>query len=537
MTEPSISTSSQCFNLWAQPWIRVTRCDGRAVEVSLSDCLREAHTLYALNDPSPLVVGGTHRLLTAILQAIYMPESLDDIERILSAEAFDLARLDAFAAQYCDRFDLFHPTAPFLQTGDVVYKLHEAEGTPKPVASLFTEVPGSTYRAHFHHVTDDEHHVCPACCARGLITIPSFASSGGAGIYPSINGVPPVYVLPAGESLFQTLVLSLTAPNYQPALADPERSAIGVWNTATTIEKNQEISVVGYLESLVFPARRMRLFPEETGMHCTQCGSWTCIAVSKILFDMGHRRGKGAPTWDDPFVAFVQPGGRGKRDTAGPVAVRPQDGKALWREYSSLLLTHPDNPERQPKIVRQVSRLVDRTILDDLQLVRFRCIGMRTDGKAKIFEWFDESLEAPPDLLRDPDGALLVEDALHRAADAERVLNFVFDRHIRPERERDKPVKQELVRFKTLRDWMHATYWERLAPEFHTFVFSAADPRQREAEERRWIDTLVQVGIKTFRDTADQIGDRADALRARVEAQAACQLQLNKKRKEWLGDE
>jgi len=69
MTDPPIS-----FNLWTAPWIRVTRRDGNDAELSIGACLAEAHTLAALSDPSPLVVGGTHRLLAAILQAIYAPD-------------------------------------------------------------------------------------------------------------------------------------------------------------------------------------------------------------------------------------------------------------------------------------------------------------------------------------------------------------------------------------------------------------------------------------------------------------------------------
>jgi hypothetical protein len=80
-------------------------------------------------------------------------------------------------------------------------------------------------------------------------------------------------------------------------------------------------------------------------------------------------------------------------------------------------------------------------------------------------------------------------------------------------------------------------FWERLAPAFFDFVRDAADPQQHETLEHSWADTLVRVGITTFNETADQVGDRADALRMRVEAQAACRRQLYARRKEWLGEQ
>jgi CRISPR system Cascade subunit CasA len=531
-------TAPPCrFNLWQQPWIRVTRDDGTPAELGIGDCLAQAHRLYALHDPSPLVVGGTHRLLTALLQALYAPEALDDIEDLLDAGQFDPARLDAFAAQYGERFELFHPTTPFLQTGDVPLESGADTGKLKTVAELFNEVPGATYRAHFSHVTDDSHQVCPACCARGVVTVPTFASSGGASIYPSINGVPPVYVFPTGDTLFQALVLSLTTPGYQPAAADTTQGDVACWTMESPIAKNHEVTAVGYLESLTFPARQMRLFPVAERATCTHCGDISDVTVQRILFAMGHRRPKGATTWDDPFVAFVPPSSGAKRDAAGMVAVRPQEGKALWREYSGLLLTHAEHAERQPKIVRQMGALVNRTVLRGVEQVRFRCIGLRTDGKGKFFEWLDEALDVPPALLNDPDGTLIIDTALRRADDAEKVMSRVFYRHFRPERERDKPVKKEVARFHTLHERMQTMFWERLAPEFFAFVRDAANPEQRDAAERRWIDTLVQVGSSTFNETADQAGDRADALRARVEAQAECARRLYAKRKEWRGDD
>jgi CRISPR system Cascade subunit CasA len=154
--------------------------------------------------------------------------------------------------------------------------------------------------------------------------------------------------------------------------------------------------------------------------------------------------------------------------------------------------------------------------------------------KATIIEWLDEALEVPPRLLIDPDGALLVEDALRRAADAERVLNDVFNRHFRPEREREKPVKKELVRFKTLRERMQATYWERLAAPFRAFVFAVADLEQHETLAQHWADTLIRIANQTFREATEQVGDRADALRMRVEAQNDCSKRLYAQRKRWF---
>lgn len=537
-----MSDHTVSFNLWAEPWIRVTRPGGDEATLSIDACLAEAHKLAALGDPSPLVVGGTHRLLAAILQAIYAPRDLGEIAALLQLGQFDRTRLEQFAARHAERFELFHPTAPFLQTGDVPLdgwkKPEKGEkrtwAEPKSAASLFAEVPAATKRTLFHHVTDESHWLCPACCARGLLTIPSFASSEGAGIRPSINGVPPVYVLPAAEALFTSLALSLICPDYQPAGADPRRAEAAIWCGPTVVGKSGQVSAVGYVESLTFPARRVRLYPQRGAHRCTQCGQQSAIGVSSVQFEMGHWLSEGSGVWEDPFAAFRKPKGRSKSDDAGPRPIRPEEGKALWREYGGLLLIEREGQLR-PGVVRQVAKLIERGALMEAHVLRFRCIGIRTDGKAKLFEWRDEALEAPPAILTDPGAANAIDAALAWADETRFILESSFDSHFRPERDRGGR-DPKLARFKNLRARMTADYWGRLAPRFRSFIDAMAGSEDYEGVARTWADDLVRVGRQCFDATAEQVGARADALRARVEAQAACHRRLSNKRKEWFSE-
>lgn len=531
------------FNLWTEPWIRAAKSDGTTIELGIGAALAEAHTLAALHDHSPLVVAGVHRLLTAILQAIYVPRDLDDIQAVLAAQLFDPERLEGFATQYAERFDLFHPAVPFLQAGDVPldgWKKPEKGqkhdwADPKPIAALFVEVPAETNRSHFHHVTDEGHSVCPACCARGLVTIPAFASSGGAGIRPSINGVPPLYVLPAGKTLFESLVLSLIAANYQPPTAALNRVDTAIWCGVLAIAKNVAVSSVGYIESLTFPARRMRLYPRRETATCTHCGARTPITVGEMLFEMGHWLSDGSGVWEDPFAAFRKSKVRSKSDEAVLKPVRPEEGKALWREYSGLLLAKREEQFR-PRVLQQIADLVDRGALRETQLLCFRCIGIRTDGKAKIFEWLDEELVAPPALLSDPLVEHQIDQALKQADEVRYVLTSTFDQNFRPERDQGGR-DEKLVRFKTLRARMVANYWRRLASHFRALIFTLNDEMARDTVERAWINTVAQVGRQVFDEAATQVGSRGDALRTRVQAQDNCRRRLASKRKGWFNDE
>jgi len=523
--------ASLSFNLWTEPWIRVIRRDGSDDEIGIGACLTDAHELAALSDPSPLVVCGTHRLLTAILQAIHQPQDIGEIAALLRNAKFDRNRLQAFEKNHAGRFDLFDPQAPFLQTGDV--PLH-SNHNPQPVARLFAEIPVATERVHFTHVTDDRHRICPACCARGLVTVPAFASSGGSGMRPSINGVPPIYVLPAGDTLFETLTLSLVSSDYLPPGADPKRADQAIWNSdPPVVGKNREVSAVGYLESLTFPARRMRLYPQAGSVFCTNCGRQTDMFVATMLFEMGHWLSKQTGVWEDPFVAFRKPSKQSKNADLKPI--RPEEGKAIWRKYAVLLLDE-DAAGLRPRIVRQLARLIDRGTLTGRQRLRFRCIGIRTDGKAKIFEWLDEALEAPPELLQDPDAAAYVGEALRQSHEVAAILKSAFERHFRPERGTGGSNEQKFTRFKTVLERLIADYWRRLGLHFRQFVNDLSDARRRDAAAQQWATLIIKEAQACFRTALDQTGDRADALRIRVEAQAECERRLHARRKEWLDE-
>ena len=102
--------------------------------------------------------------------------------------------------------------------------------------SFRVDVPAGTAVTHYRHGSDDECAFCPTCVAACLTGVPAFASSGGAGIKPSINGVPPIYVLPVGKTLFESLLLSLVIPDYQPEVRSRKRDDV-TWLRSPVMKK------------------------------------------------------------------------------------------------------------------------------------------------------------------------------------------------------------------------------------------------------------------------------------------------------------
>ncbi len=215
--DESVEVGSASFDLFRDPWITCVTATGEVKDFGIEQLLTEAHELSEIVDPSPLVTVSVLRLLEAV--GIWSLK-IDDEERWLDLWTQGRLNEEAMARvrECCDgRMNLFDVERPFYQSGDID-RTGKGERA-KSVGSLFPETATGTAVVHYEHTAEDDHAVCGICCAKGLVVLPAFASSGGQGIKPSINGVPPSYVHPIGESVFQTLLLNWPLAKARPAVA------------------------------------------------------------------------------------------------------------------------------------------------------------------------------------------------------------------------------------------------------------------------------------------------------------------------------
>jgi CRISPR system Cascade subunit CasA len=345
---PEGTERAPTFNLWDEPWITLERREGGVAEMGIGPALAGAPQFAAIHDPSPLVVVGIHRLLTAILQYVFNPETKEDIKAIWEPSHFPEERLADYAARFRHRFDLFSESAPFYQSADL--PMAPPKGDTSSVAYLAPEAPTGNEHTHFRHGEQLQHAYCPPCCAAYLTTIPAFANTGGRTFTTSINGTPPIYVLPGGDSLFESLVISIMLKSYLRDITSETEDQVW-WTHDPVIGHCQEITKAGYLHSLTFPARRVRLYPEPASGRCSRCGRSSPILVRQIKYQAGERWRAPTPWYGDPFVAYKKPG---KNQPTGPRPVMVEPGRALWREYSSLFLQTDNSLTIRPRLLEQL---------------------------------------------------------------------------------------------------------------------------------------------------------------------------------------
>jgi CRISPR system Cascade subunit CasA len=508
------------FNLWRDPWIQLEKPGGEITRTGIEQALIEADGFRGLYETSPLVVAGIHRMLTAVLQHAFCPQSNGDLTRIRKAGKFQVETILEFGANYAHRFELFSQVAPFLQSADLPLN---AGKDAKTIAYLAPEIPAGTAVTHFRHGSDTKQAFCPACASGCLVAMPAFATSGGSGIKPSINGVPPVYVLPSGGSLFESLALSLICPAYFPPTATKSND-LSWWVREPIVRRSEEVYEVGYLHSLTFPARRIRLHPLEQKTICTRCGMESDVVVRTMVFEMGESRPKEADIWIDPFAAYKIH----KKAKDKPTPVRPSGGKALWREYASLFLHELPAGSKEgtytirPRILEQIEELDP-----DLPLFRFRCIGMSTDMKAKVFEWMDAGFDLPPALLSDENAGFTVSEAIELASECAKEVSGAF-------RKAFSSGSSGTERSRQLRMRMLDEYWAGLANPFRTFILDLGAGKPEEAALKDWALMCIDYTLKVYIKTASLFGDDAKALRSSITGERYCRYRLNKLKDKWI---
>jgi len=517
------------FDLWSEPWIGVEIARGQIEKVGIGQALQQAHEYRGLFDSSPLVVVGIHRLLTAILQDIFSPQTFKELLGLLSLKQLPGEKVAFFHIQYGDRFDLFSPDRPFYQSVDVP-PVQEKGANIKSIANLMPDTPSGTESTHYHHGSQAAQIFCPSCVAAGLVSLPAFSSSGGAGIKPSINGVPPIYVIPCGKNLLESLMLSLVLPDFQPA-----NRAIGEdlawWKREPVIPRSSVVNSVGYLHSLTFQPRRVRLYPEKVNSSCTRCGAPISWGVREMIFDMGESRPKDAAPWFDPFAAYK------KSDPKPPIPIRPIEGKATWREYGSLFLKYQQAEDVngrgnkidltiRPSFLDQLSELLD----EDSEPVSLRCIGMRTDMKAKIFEWVDSGFQVPGKLLRDQDAGYWITKGLGFSRTCAATIGGVFKTSF-------GGYSKTNDRYRQLKSEMFSDYWHNLALPFREWVLQTSETNDWQADYADWMDRVTAIALTAFSNAASAVGDEGDQLSKRFKGEKLCQIYLAANRRKELPNE
>ena len=248
--------------------------------LSIREALLHAHEVGDLVGCSQIETYSIYRFLTAVLQSSLAPTRLEKIHAIRSAGRFDRDEINVF----CNNYPM--SVATFMQCPDL-------NGDPKSIGYLTPDIPTGSNSIFFTHRSQDEKKVyCERCIARGLLSVSAWQTIGGQGLTASINGAPPLYVLPYAPALFDALVMCLTPQTDH---------AGGVWGRSI---ENKEYENVPYLHALTFMPRQVRVLWEHGQNICTRCGESCNVWATEMI----HKKGEKivGNLWRDPFCAYAE---------------------------------------------------------------------------------------------------------------------------------------------------------------------------------------------------------------------------------------
>lgn len=347
------------FDLVHERWIPVTVPDG-SVEVSLLDALANAHEYLGVDtcDPLQAVAVFRHVLLPVYLDAFGAPRTVEEWERRWRAGRLDPDVVTGYLSDHRARFDLFDESAPFGQTTG----LQTLNGESKPVSFLLPAVATGNSVPLFGCRTDaTPPALTPAQAARAVLSAQCWDTAAikpGAVADPVAkmgkttgNPTGPLgqlgVVIPLGRTLVETLLLN--TPVMAQGLAPQDAP---VWRRPPVGPAWQARAATGLLDLLTFPARRVRLLPEQSP-DAAEAGS---VTISRVLLTAGDRL-IGTPEFEPHTQWRLE-----KKPKPGEPPRKPlrhQPGRAAWRGLTSLLAITPgpDAEQASSVLLAQIAQL------------------------------------------------------------------------------------------------------------------------------------------------------------------------------------
>ncbi|GGO06519.1 type I-E CRISPR-associated protein Cse1/CasA [Microbispora rosea subsp. aerata] len=500
------------FDLTRCRWLPVRMRDGTETELSLRELFEQAANVQRLVGDVPTQEFALLRLLLAITHdAIKGPVDLDHWQELWDG-GLPVKEISAYLDEHRHRFDLLHPTEPFLQCARLEVA-GEAGSLDRLVADVPNGAPFFTMRAR------GTPRLGFAEAARWVVHAHAFDTSGiktGAKGDPRVkNGK--VYplgvgwagnlggVLVEGDTLSETLLLNLIAFDTDNLRTDPDRD-LPAWRHPSPgpgeldpLELSRRPA--GVRDLYTWQSRRVRLIYDADGVTGAILAYGDPLAPHNM-----HQR--------EPMTGWRRsPAQEKKLGRAQVYLPREHDpSRSAWRGLGALIAGRAPGGEQRgeaaaivrPRILDWAARLSVEGDLPASFLIRTHLFGaVYGTQQSVIDEIIDDSVTMPIVLLHREDQRL-GQAAIDAVADAEAAVSalgdFAADLALAAGAETEPP--KEAAR--------HLAFAALDGP-FRTWLAglrSQDDPNgARAAWQRQAHDIIRRLGREVLRDAGDAAWD------------------------------
>lgn len=498
-------TQSLRFDLLEEPWIACENLAGKREVLGIRQILARAHELSAVSDESPLVTAATYRMLLAVVDQTYQPAKRADWLALWKATTLPEGPLAAYFAKWRERFDLFHPVRPFMQVAGLDRILREAKGKEAekiPAWRFVMEM--SSYSSHVHLLEPEPPGAAltPAEAARALLAFSAYASGGRiqneAESWSGGNVRGGAVIVLRGRTLRETLLLNTVARDKR------EKDDVPPWQRDREIAR-LERPAVGPTDVLVWPSRRVQLFPEVLDGRCS---------VRETLSAAGERMRSETP---DPQMAYYQP-----RDPKKPaMALRFDPDRAVWRDSGALFdAATGKDAFRRPAATDQLDALLQDGAIPKRTRLTFQLLGLSSNQAAIRFTRA-ETIPLPSAVLVEPARLSVLKEGLRLADEVAagvntKVLFVLCERFLAPgERNADK---NDIGNLKASLGVM-PLFWATLGEAFGRWLVRVGEADDPDDVLGEWKATVRTAAHDAFDTACARLGVGARSLQAIAQAQ------------------
>jgi CRISPR system Cascade subunit CasA len=386
-----LNTCVPKFNLLDEPWIPVLNQDDIKEQVSLIQLLLNAREYKQIDCE---LASQSYALLRVALAYLYssLPFTEDDWVDYWN-NGFPDEKIKSYAEHWHDRFYLFHPEYPFMQTPNMRLK----DDRVMPVNKMMPDV--GTGNAVFYTKTDStveklDYDDAALCMIASMWCDPCGGHTSAIGdpregkttaskgrVYPTAASMTSMTIIvPNGKSLLETLLLCLPATDSSYLQQfHPDRVVGGendrpVWELPPQqvggSDKNHRITPAGVISMLTFPSRRLLLF--EDGERVTGCIVTDGDSLS-LANGMDYEQ-MCSWAWGEKKLDNIQHSGLFEFHP-----VHRSQTRALWRGMSSLLADEDSKKERMSTVIEWARNISRDELVPSDYVFKISALTVRTD--------------------------------------------------------------------------------------------------------------------------------------------------------------
>ena len=299
--------------------------DGKRETVSLTDLFKSAHLVSGFDEVNVMEEYALYRFITLYATGMYLPTKSRDIKVILSEKSMDMDKFNSYV-EYCKEqgasFDLFDERRPFLQAEP--NPKYDTDKNIKSVAVLDKRIATGNNPIHFGNKFENEYVFSYGKALLSLLATYLFSTMGGQGYRFGLHKGSPLYFMPKGQNLFETIILSM------PILRKDEDGTIEelkegreFWLNFAPIVPDGKIGNISKLQGMIFPLRRVRLIPEEDGVRSVYFQGGFNVTDNYESYHKGN----------EYYFTYVVPK---KGNNTEKKYIRADSSKQLWRYLENL---------------------------------------------------------------------------------------------------------------------------------------------------------------------------------------------------------